>query len=90
MKTYKQILVEQRSLFLYILLANIIAGIAIFFRNPLHGIFGEDNYVTIHLLAEILIIFFSLSIAVQIWLISKFNKSNRTVYIGALFLCLVY
>ena len=86
LKTYKQILVEQRSLFLYILFTNIIAGIAIFFRNPLHGIFGEDNYVTIHLLVEILIIFFSLSIAVQIWLISKFNKSNRTVFIGALFL----
>ncbi len=90
MKTYKQILVEQKSLFLYIVFTNVIAGIAIFLREPLHGIFGEDNYVTIHFLAEILIIFFSLSIAIQIWLISKFNKSNRTVYIGALFLCLVY
>ena len=86
MKTYKQILVEQKSLFLYILFTNIIAGIAVFLRNPLYGIFGEDNYVTIHLVVEILIVFFSLSIAVQIWLVSKFNKSNRTIFIGALFL----
>ena len=85
LKTYKQILVEQKSLFLYILFTNIIAGIAVFLRDPLYGIFGEDNYVTIHLVVEILIVFFSLSIAVQIWLISKFNKSNRTIFIGALF-----
>ena len=82
LKTYKQIIVEQKSLFLYILFTNIIAGIAVFMRDPLHGIFGEDNYVTIHLIVEILVIFFSLSIAVQIWLVSKFNKSNRTIFIG--------
>ena len=66
LKTYKQIVIEQKSLFLYILFANIIAVIAFFMRDSLYGIFGEDNYVTIHLVVEILIIFFSLSIAVQI------------------------
>lgn len=86
LKTYKQIFVEQKSLFLYILFTNIIAGIAVFLRDPLYGIFGEDNYVTIHLVVEILIVFFTLSIAIQIWLISKFNQSNRTIFIGALFL----
>ncbi|WP_431030283.1 bifunctional diguanylate cyclase/phosphodiesterase [Lysinibacillus sp. LZ02] len=86
MKTYKQIVHEQKSLFLYVLLTYIVAAIVIIFRESLYGIFGERNYVTIHLIIEIFICFFSLSIAVQIWLISKYNPKNRTIYMGALFL----
>lgn len=88
MKTYKQILFEQKSLFLYILLTYTIAGIAVIFREPLHGIFGEDNYVTIHLVIEMFVSFCSLAIANQIWLSSRFNQSNKSIYTGALFLAI--
>lgn len=88
MKTYKQILFEQKSLFLYILLIYAIAGTAVVFREPLHGIFGEENYVTIHLVIEIFVAFCSLAIANQIWLSSKFKQNNKIIYTGALFLAM--
>ncbi len=86
MKSCKQVLVEQKPLFLYILLIYILAGIAVVFRTPLHGIFGEDNYVVIHLIIEIFVAFCSLAIANQIWLSSKFRQNNKIIYSGALFL----
>ncbi len=86
MKTFKQVLAEQKYLTLYILLVYILAGIAVIFREPLHGIFGEQNYVAIHLIIEIFVAFCSLAIANQIWLSSKFHQNNKILYSGALFL----
>ena len=85
MKTYKQFLFEHKSLFLYIFLVYVVAGIAVIFREPLHGIFGESNYVTIHLIIEIFVAFCSLAIATQIRLSSKFKQNNKIIYTGALF-----
>jgi len=71
------------SVFLLLLLS-----LAIVFNHQFYGIFGEKNYVAIHLLMEILIIVASLSIAIQAWLIVPYILSNRRMYIGALFLSL--
>ena len=85
MKTYKQFLFEHKSLFLYIFLVYAVAGTAVIFRESLHGIFGESNYVTIHLIIEIFVAFCSLAIATQIRLSSKFKQNNKIIYTGALF-----
>lgn len=61
---------------------------ALFFRDELYGVFGEKNYVGIHLLIQIFIIVVSFTIAIQSWLIVPYNLSNQRLYIGALFLFL--
>lgn len=58
------------------------------FDGQLYGLFGEKNYVTMHLMFEIFIIVVSLSIAIQAWLIVPYILSNQRLYIGALFLAL--
>lgn len=56
------------------------------FSDQLYGIFGKENYVTVHLLIEIFIIVAIMSIALQIWTTSKYNLTNRVVYLFSLFL----
>lgn len=56
------------------------------FSEPLYAIFGEENYIGIHLIIEIFLIVTSLTIAVQAWLISPFILSSQRLYLGALFL----
>jgi len=58
--------------------------------NKFYEIFGENNYVTIHLMMEILIIVVTMSISIQTWLISPYILSNRFLYIGALFLTISF
>ncbi|MFJ6265683.1 EAL domain-containing protein [Lysinibacillus xylanilyticus] len=55
-----------------------------------YEIFGENNYVTIHLMMEILIIVVTMSISIQSWLISPYILSNRFLYVGALFLTISF
>ncbi|MGG0656854.1 bifunctional diguanylate cyclase/phosphodiesterase [Rummeliibacillus pycnus] len=66
----------------------LLLSLTLVFDQQFYGIFGEKNYVTIHLMMEILIIVASFSIAIQAWLIVPFVLSNRRLYIGALFLFL--
>lgn len=56
------------------------------FSDQLYGIFGKENYVTIHLLIEIFIIVATMSTALQIWTSSKYNLTNRVVYLSSLFM----
>ena len=62
--------------------------ISLLFRNQLYGVFGEDNYVVVHLLIEIFIIVVSFTIAIQAWLIFPYILSSHRLNIGALFLAL--
>ena len=62
--------------------------LVLLFDHQLYGVFGERNYVTIHLMIEILIIISSATIAIQAWLIMPYVLSNRRLYVGALFLAL--
>lgn len=62
--------------------------IAVIFGEELHGIFGEANYVAIHLIIEVLTVFMVLSIASQIWLSSQFNKVNKYIILGAIFVAI--
>lgn len=58
----------------------------ILFNHRLYGIFGANNYVTMHLIMEIIIIVTCFTIAIQAWIIFPFILSNDRLYIGALFL----
>lgn len=69
----------------FVLLSIILFAMIGFWSEELYGIFGENNYVTIHLLIEIFIIVVSLTIATQSWLISSYLLSSKRLYIGALF-----
>ena len=62
--------------------------IALVYRNQLYGVFGEENYVVIHLMMEIFIIVGSLTISIQAWLIFPYILSSYRLNIGALFLAL--
>ncbi len=66
----------------------ILLSLVLIYNNHFYSIFGEKNYVGIHLMMEILIIVASFSIAIQAWLIVPYVLSNRRLYIGALFLAL--
>lgn len=61
---------------------------AFLFGSHLYGIFGENNYISIHLIIEIFIIITTMSTAIQIWLTSRFNLINKDIYMGAFFLLL--
>lgn len=77
-----------RNILFYVFLTFIFLIVALIFSDQLYGIFGENNYVTIHLLLEIFIIIACMAIAIQIWFISKFTLINKDIFIGALFLFL--
>ncbi|WP_246141142.1 bifunctional diguanylate cyclase/phosphodiesterase [Bacillus marasmi] len=69
-----------------IILSIVILFISIVFRQSLYGVFGEQNYLTIHLIMGIFIITFALSIAIQSWLVFPHSLSSYRLWIGALFL----
>lgn len=73
----------------YFVIFNIVLLIvAVFFSEQLHGIFGHENYVSIHTIIEVITIYISLSIASQIWLASQFNMVNKNIYLGAFFVAI--
>ena len=72
----------------YILFALTLIIFVFLFNKQLYGIFGEKNYVSLHLIFELFSIVVTMSIAIQIWLTSRFNLINKDIYLGALFLSL--
>lgn len=58
---------------------------AMFFRESLYGIFGEQNYLTIHLIMEFFIITIAFSIAIQSWMVFPHILSSYRLWLGALF-----
>lgn len=59
----------------------IVFVLVLLFNTQLYGVFGERNYVTIHLMIQMLIIISSLAIAIQAWLIVPYVLSNHRLYI---------
>lgn len=55
------------------------------FKETYYGIFGEENYVSIHLIMEIFIITTAFTIATQAWMIFPHVLSNYRLWLGALF-----
>lgn len=71
---------------LYLIGPMLLLVLTLVYRDALYAIFGESNYVAVHLIIEIFLIVVSFTIAVQAWLISPFILSNQRLYLGALFL----
>ncbi|MGE7688148.1 bifunctional diguanylate cyclase/phosphodiesterase [Lysinibacillus sp. NPDC097214] len=53
--------------------------------NQVFGFFKEESYICLNLIIQILIIVFTMAIAIQSWLIFSHLLSNQTLYIGNLF-----
>lgn len=70
----------------FVLLSLILLIVIGLGSDKFYGIFGENNYVTIHLMMEMLITVVTMSISIQTWLITPYILSNRVLYVGALFL----
>lgn len=59
--------------------------IAVIFREHFYGIFGEQNYLAIHLVMESLIVTIALMITTQSWTIFPHNLSKYRLWIGSIF-----
>ncbi|MBL4954640.1 EAL domain-containing protein [Neobacillus sp. YIM B02564] len=70
---------------LVIVISFIILISAVIFRQPLYGIFGEQNYLAIHFLMESLILTIALMITTQSWTIFPHNLSKYRLWIGSIF-----
>ncbi|NSL52822.1 bifunctional diguanylate cyclase/phosphodiesterase [Calidifontibacillus erzurumensis] len=68
-----------------LIISLVILMVAVVFRESLYGVFGEENYLTIHLLMEIFIITTAFMIAIQSWMIFPHILSSFRLWIGALF-----
>jgi len=53
--------------------------------NQVFGFFNEESYICLNLIVQILIIVFTMAIAIQSWLVFSHLLSNQTLYIGNLF-----
>ncbi|MFE3576761.1 MASE3 domain-containing protein [Lysinibacillus sp. NPDC059133] len=72
----------------FILLSMVLLIVIGLGSDKFYGIFGENNYVTIHLMMEMLITVVTMSISIQTWLITPYILSNKVLYAGALFLAI--
>lgn len=77
-----------RTISLYIFFSFLLIALVIVFNEELYGIFGEENYTSIHLILELLTAIVTMSIAAQLWFTTRFNLVNRDIYLGAIFLCI--
>ncbi|MFJ6208110.1 EAL domain-containing protein [Lysinibacillus sp. NPDC092081] len=53
--------------------------------NQVFGFFKEESYICLNLIIQVLIIVFTMAIAIQSWLVFSHLLSNQTLYIGNLF-----
>lgn len=81
----KNYIIARKGYRAIVFLSVFILFTALFFRESLYGIFGEQNYVTIHLIMEIFIITISFTIAVQSWTVFPYILSSYRLWVGALF-----
>lgn len=74
----------------YIFITAIVLFVSIVFSDKLYGVFGKDNYVSIHLILEVFMVVVTMAISIQIWLTSRFSRINKDIYLGAVFLMLSF
>ena len=72
----------------YVSITFILLIVATIFSEQLYGIFGQENYVAIHLLMELLLIIITVGISIQVWLTAKYFLTNKDILVGALFFAL--
>ncbi|WP_394238396.1 EAL domain-containing protein [Niallia oryzisoli] len=85
MRNFKYVFRSAKDTLLIIPVSAVFLMIALWFREPFYGVFGVDNYLTIHLIMEFFIITISFTIAIQSWMAFPHVLSNYRLWIGALF-----
>ncbi|WP_071392991.1 bifunctional diguanylate cyclase/phosphodiesterase [Bacillus tuaregi] len=85
MRNIKYIFQSSKDTRFIILASAVFLMVALWFREPFYGIFGENNYLTIHLIMEFFIITISFTIAIQSWMAFPHVLSNYRLWIGAMF-----
>ncbi|MEO4051862.1 EAL domain-containing protein [Solibacillus sp. CAU 1738] len=75
-----------RNPIIFVVISAIILTVIFMFSEQLYGIFGMENYTSLHLLIEIFIIVAAMSTALQIWATSRYNLTNKVVYLSSLFM----
>lgn len=81
---FKHLEIEKKE-FWYIVLPLLLVIPLLGFSNQVYGIFKEESYLYLNLVIQILIIVFTMAIAIQSWLVFSHLPSNQTLYIGNLF-----
>ncbi|WP_107943016.1 bifunctional diguanylate cyclase/phosphodiesterase [Metasolibacillus fluoroglycofenilyticus] len=59
--------------------------IALVLENQLYALFGEQNYVMVHLIVEMFIVAATVAIVMQVLTTTRYNLTNRAVYLISLF-----
>lgn len=80
------LLKRNRYLFQFILFTLLLIGVTAVFQDSFYSEFGYKNYISHHLIIEILIVWVSFSIAMQTFLSTRFTHERRVILLGALFL----
>lgn len=86
MRNFKDIFQSSKDTLFIIPVSAVLLMIALWFREPFYGVFGENNYLAIHLIIEFLIITISFTIAIQSWMAFPHVLSNYRLWLGAMFL----
>ncbi|MGE8034730.1 bifunctional diguanylate cyclase/phosphodiesterase [Lysinibacillus sp. NPDC093692] len=76
--------IKQKEIW-YIVLPLLLVLPLLGLSNQVLGSFNEESYICLNLIIQVLIIVFTMAIAIQSWLVFSHLLSNQTLYIGNLF-----
>ncbi|GAB0169536.1 EAL domain-containing protein [Lysinibacillus sp. CTST325] len=80
----KQLEIEKKEI-RYVVLPLLLVLPLLGLSNQVFGSFNEESYICLNLIIQILIIVFTMAIAIQSWLVFSHLLSSQTLYIGNLF-----
>jgi len=69
----------------YMVLPLLLVIPLLIFSNQIYGVFQGEIYTNLKLIIQVLIIVFTMAIAIQSYLVFSHLLSNQTLYIGNLF-----
>lgn len=74
-----------RGISLYAVITLLIVLVTIFFSHPLYSMLGNNQFITIHLILELVIIVVCIGIANQLWFTTSYTRKKCDILFGALF-----
>ncbi|MGE7927947.1 bifunctional diguanylate cyclase/phosphodiesterase [Lysinibacillus xylanilyticus] len=80
----KQLEIEKKEIW-YIVLPLLLVLPLLGLSNQVFDSFREESYMCLNLIIQVLIIVYTMAIAIQSWLVFSHLLSNQTLYIGNLF-----
>lgn len=83
-KRLNQLEIKKKEIW-YIVLPLLLVLLLLGLSNQIFGSFNEESSICLNLIIQVLIIVFTMAIAIQSWLVFSHLLSNQTLYIGNLF-----